>query len=147
MTGQNSYSIINKIVKSIKKHEILVEKAPITVSAFLSKEMVKDIINKTSLSKLDLILIPGFVQWDTSDLEKEFSVNIKKGPEFASDLTMILKEIDNIELSNKIPANRLIQISGEESYNDIVKERVKIATNNLGSHTFYINDKKSDLAI
>ena len=109
--------------------------------------MVKDIINKTSLSKLDLILIPGFVQWDTSDLEKEFSVNIKKGPEFASDLTMILKEIDNIELSNKIPANRLIQISGEESYNDIVKERVKIATNNLGSHTFYINDKKSDLAI
>jgi len=109
--------------------------------------MVKDILKKRSLSEIDLILIPGFVQWDTSDLETEFSVNIKKGPEFASDLPMILKEIDNIKLSNKIPANKLIQISGEESYNDIVKERVKIAAGNLGSHTFYVNDKKSDLVI
>ncbi len=60
---------------------------------------------------------------------------------------MILKNIDNVNLSNSIPANRLFKISGANEYEKIVKEQLEIAKNNISSHTFYINDKSSDIMI
>ncbi|GAG93983.1 unnamed protein product, partial [marine sediment metagenome] len=51
-----------------------------------------------------MILLPGFIQWDTTKLEKLNSIPIRKGPEFASDLPTILKHIDDIKLSNSTPA-------------------------------------------
>jgi len=109
--------------------------------------MTKEILKTISLSEYDLILIPGFVQWDTSELEKIFSLKIRKGPEFASDLPMILKDLENVELSNSISANKLFEISGEVQYDQIVKEQYEIAKNNLGQHTFYINEKRSEIII
>ena len=109
--------------------------------------MTKEILKNLSLSEYDLILIPGFVQWDTSELEKIFSLKIRKGPEFASDLSMILKDLENVELSNSIQANIIFEISGEAQYNQIVKEQYEIAKNNLGQHTFYINEKRSEIII
>ena len=98
-------------------------------------------------SSFDLVLLPGFIQWDTTSLEKEFSISIKKGPEFASDLPEIIQNLDKINLSNKIPANKLIVNSAENNYERIVKEQIETAKNNLGSHTFYINEDKSDIII
>ena len=46
--------------------------------------MTRTILKTIPLSNYDLILIPGFVQWDTKNLEKKFSIDIRKGPEFAS---------------------------------------------------------------
>ena len=109
--------------------------------------MTRTILKTIPLSKYDLILIPGFVQWDTKSLEKELSVNIRKGPEFASELPTILRNIKNIQLSNKIPANKLYEISGENEYKRIVKEQIEKGKNNLGHHTFYINKKRSDIII
>ena len=109
--------------------------------------MTRTILKTIPLSKYDLILIPGFVQWDTKNLEKELSVDIRKGPEFASDLPMILRNINNIQLSNKIPANKLYEISGENEYKRIIKEQIEKVKNNLGHHTFYINKKRSDIII
>ena len=94
-----------------------------------------------------MVLLPGFVQWDTSNLEKKFSVIIRKGPEFASDLPIILNNLDQIKLSNKIPANKLFEISGEKEYERIVKEKIEFAKNNLSHHTFYINEQRSDIII
>jgi len=108
------------------------------------------VINKLkslTLPEYDLILLPGFVQWDTSDIESQFSIKIKKGPEFASELPMILKDLDNIQLSNKIPANRLLQSSGENLYDQFVKEKLELAKRDLGKHTFYLNEEKSDIII
>ena len=53
-------------------------------------------MKSVSLSKYELILLPGFVQWDTAGLEKQFAIEIRKGPEFASDIPMILKNLDKI---------------------------------------------------
>jgi len=109
--------------------------------------MTREILNNVSISKFELILIPGFVQWDTTDLENEFSVLLRKGPEFASDIPIILSNLDKITLSNKIPANKLMEITGERLLRKILHERIEIAKNNLNSHTFYINQKKSDILI
>ena len=109
--------------------------------------MTRTILKTIPLSNYDLILIPGFSQWDTKNLEQEFSINIRKGPEFASDLPMILRNINNIQLSNQIPANKLYAISGENEYNRIIEEQIEKAKKNLGQHTFFINKKRSDIII
>ncbi|MFX1394723.1 MAG: dihydropteroate synthase-like protein [Promethearchaeota archaeon] len=134
-------------MKSIKEYKITIEKAPVSISAFLSEEITENILKKISILQYNLILLPGFVQWDTTNLEKKFSVIIRKGPEFASDLPIILNNLDQIKLSNKIPANKLFEISGEKEYERIVKEQLECAKNNLGHHTFYINEQRSDLII
>ena len=104
-------------------------------------------MKNANLSNFDLILLPGFVQWDTIKLEEEFSIMIKKGPEFASDLPMILNNIEKVSLSTTIPANRIFKTSGENLYIEIVKEQVEIAKSNLGHHTFFINENTSDIII
>ena len=109
--------------------------------------MVKDILSSQALSTYDLILLPGFIQWDTTFLENKFSIRIRKGPEFASDLLPILKRFDQLNLSNKIPADRLLEDSGENFYNQIVKDQLEIAQNNIGTNTFFINEDKSKILI
>jgi dihydropteroate synthase-like protein len=104
-------------------------------------------LEQIDISKYDIVLLPGFVQWDSTPLEKKFSIKIKKGPEFASDLSITLKSIENLELSNILPANRLLEISGENKFSEIVNEQSDLAKTKLNSHTYYINKKKSNTII
>ncbi|MEJ2294749.1 MAG: hypothetical protein P8Y23_08255 [Candidatus Lokiarchaeota archaeon] len=76
ITGTSSYPIISKLVNPIKKHYINVYKAPITISAFLTKDIVMEILKKISLSDFDLILLPGFVQWDAKILEDKYKIEL-----------------------------------------------------------------------
>ncbi len=94
-----------------------------------------------------MILLPGFVQWDSKNLEDKYSIKVRKGPEFASDLPVILKNLESLELSNKTPANRLLEISGESQFTEIVNSQLISAKNKLESHTYYLNEKKSNIII
>ncbi|NVM36632.1 MAG: dihydropteroate synthase-like protein [Candidatus Lokiarchaeota archaeon] len=147
ITGQQSYNIIEKITKSSKEHKINIIKAPITISAFLTESITSEILEQIEISNHDIVLIPGFVQWDSKNLEDEYSIKIRKGPEFASDLPITLKNLENLELSNTIPANRLLEISGENKYSEIVKNQLKLAKDKLSFHTYYLNEKKSNIII
>jgi dihydropteroate synthase-like protein len=147
ITGTSSFPIILRVIKPIKEYKIDVYKAPITISAFLTKDIVMDILNKVSLSDYNLILLPGFVQWDAKPLEEKYKIQIKKGPEFASDLPFILKNLENITLSGKLPANKLIETSGEKEYNTILMEHKKLAEKEINTTSFYINKNKSDVMI
>ena len=147
ITGTTSFPIISKIIKSIKDYQIDVFKAPITISAFLTKDIVQDILKKITISNYDLILLPGFVQWDAKSLENKYGIKIRKGPEFASDLPFIIKNLENIKLSNKIPANKLIEITSEKEYNEILQEQRKLADRKIDSSSFYINKSKSNTMI
>jgi len=109
--------------------------------------MTKEVLSSRSISEFNLILLPGFVQWDTRRLEEEFSILIRKGPEFASDLPMVFNKIEDINLSNTLPANRLIQTSGEAFYDEIKSKKYEIAKENLGKSIYYINEKKSNILI
>ena len=60
---------------------------------------------------------------------------------------MILKHLETIKLSNKVAANKLLEISCENSYEEITKEQIEIAKNDLGFHTFFINKQISDILI
>ncbi|NVM19943.1 MAG: dihydropteroate synthase, partial [Candidatus Lokiarchaeota archaeon] len=105
------------------------------------------VLKDINLNEFDLILLPGFIQWDTTKLEEEKSIEIKKGPEFASDLPWILRNIDNVKLSNKTPANKVFRRSGEQVYEEIAKKQIEIAQENLGFHTFFINEQTSSIMV
>ncbi len=113
----------------------------------MSENLVRDILKEITLNEYDLILLPGFIQWDTTKLEEEKSIEIKKGPEFASDLPWILKHVDSVKLSNRTAANKVLEISGERDYKEIVKEQIEIAKENIGFHTFFINERISNVMI
>ena len=127
--------------------EIEVYKAQISISAFLSEEMVDKIISEIPISDYELVLLPGFVQWDSTLLERKYSLKVRKGPEFASELPIIFENLQDINLSNRIPANKLFEISGEKEYQEIIKEQYEVAKNDISHHTFYISEEKSDLII
>ncbi|MFW9821451.1 MAG: dihydropteroate synthase-like protein [Candidatus Thorarchaeota archaeon] len=147
ITGKQSYPIIQKVIKSVKAHTIEILQAPISVSAFLDESLTEKILKSNPISNYDIILLPGFVQWDSTFLEEKFSVNIRKGPEFASDLPALLNNLNEVQLSNTVPANKLFESSGEELYNQVIKEHYETARENLGLDTFYINEEKSELII
>ncbi|MFX0034684.1 MAG: dihydropteroate synthase-like protein [Candidatus Hermodarchaeota archaeon] len=147
ITGQQSYNIIKKITKSIENHEIFIIKAPISISAFLTESLTIEILETLEISNYDVILLPGFVQWDSKNIEDKYSIKIRKGPEFASDLPNTLKKIEDLDLSNSIPANRLLEFSGVNEFSKIIKNQIDLAKNKLDTHTFYINEKKSNIII
>jgi dihydropteroate synthase-like protein len=147
ITGESSYPLIIEIVKTIKKPAIDVIKAKISISAFLSEKMVSDILGHIDSTSYDLILLPGFVQWDSSNLEHQFGVKVRKGPEFASDIPFIIKMLKTIELSNIISADKLIQLSGYEEFKNILSDLKKKLSKRISPLNFYINAQKSDLMI
>ncbi len=147
ITGLNSFSTITKLVKPIKNHQIEVVKVEVSISAFIPKQTVRSIIENYPNFDFDLVMLPGFVQWDSSDIQNEYSINIKKGPEFASDLPMILNNIESFQLSNLVPANKLFKESSESDYSTIVNEHYQLTKNRISYRTFYINDKTSNLMI
>jgi len=55
--------------------------------------------------------------------------------------------LENIELSTTIPANILLEISGESEYLDIIKKQIELTKDNLSFHTYYLNEKKSNIII
>jgi len=114
---------------------------------FLLLRIVKDIIKKITIQEYDLILLPGFIQWDTKKLEELNSIAIRKGPEFASDLPMVLKYIDTLKLSNSTPANKILELSCEQDFEEILKEQLDIARCNIDSNTFFLNENTSNLMI
>jgi len=124
-----------------------VYKVPVSISAFITPKMAEDVLNSLDLTKYDLILLPGFVQWDLSKIENKYNLPIRKGPEFASDLPMILNNLGEIELSNKIAANKLFELSGEKKYYEIVLEKIDKAKKNIAHNTFFINKQISDIII
>jgi dihydropteroate synthase-like protein len=62
-------------------------------------------------------------------------------------LPSVITNLNNLQLSNTVPANRLLEISGETKYSEVIEEQLIHAKNNLGPHTFYINEQKSNIII
>ena len=147
ITGIQSYSTAKKIAEENKFHNMKVIKAAISVSAFLPEKLTYQMLLNENLKNIDIILLPGFIQWDTKTLEENFLLPIRKGPRFLSDLEVILKHIEDLELSNTIPACDLLKFSGEDQYEDMVKERIEYARKSISTHTFVVNEEFPDKII
>ena len=112
ITGHLAYPLISEVV-SDSKQDIIVHIADNTqVAAFLTpRQIIKEIKTHFSnqLDEIDMILVPGLIKKGTREITKELGIPTFKGSTDGADLAMVLNLIENINLSEDKPADKLIE--------------------------------------
>ena len=81
----------------------------INIAAFIKPKLLKhSLYSFKTYAGYDLILIPGLIPADFSDLEKELGVKIRLGPRDARDLDFVLSHSAELNFSKTIPACELL---------------------------------------
>ncbi|MCD7781873.1 MAG: dihydropteroate synthase-like protein [Methanosphaera sp.] len=121
VTGQLAADIIRKNLMNYDKHELYLKVLPMSIAAFLTPKMIvyyvkqKNILesidgNKTTpIDNIDIIITPGLMQQDTTEITEELHIPSYKGPTNAADLELTLDIVDNMTLSTTRAANILIR--------------------------------------
>lgn len=128
VTGEKSFDEINSISEKVNgnkdlKIETHVYKVPISVSAFITENHIREMWGKIENKKFDCILIPGFIPWDAKNLSDEFKIPIAKGTRFSGYLYDLFSGIRELELSTSTPADSKINQRSKSKIADIIKKR------------------------
>ncbi|WP_323737383.1 dihydropteroate synthase-like protein [Methanosphaera sp. ISO3-F5] len=130
ITGQQAETLIRKNLKNYTKHEIYLKVIPMPIAAFITPKIIiyhlkqKNILNSlnnnntTPIDNIDMIITPGLIRQDTTEIEKQLKIKAYKGPSNAADLKLTLDIIDKIELSTNTPADKLIR---DQQYQEAIK--------------------------
>ncbi len=130
LTGNMAYEIVQEYLKPFT-NSVKLFKLPISIAAFITPEFIINQLKKINLSTFDSIIVPGLMQGSTQAIEDALKIPTYKGPRYASDLPLILKE--PFQLSKTIPADKLMINQGSEEYNQILDTLL----NSTPSHPFY----------
>ncbi|MBN1329482.1 MAG: dihydropteroate synthase-like protein [Candidatus Heimdallarchaeota archaeon] len=105
ITGHSAELLVRKYAP--KNIDIMV--MPVDVAAFITKNIILKNISKEVVQKYDLIMVPGLVQDDLTDLRDILGIPVVKGPKYASDIKTALTEIDPFVLSPIYAADRYLK--------------------------------------
>ena len=112
ITGNLAYPLIKNVVANANV-EVIIHIADNTqVAAFLTPRIIIDEIKThfaNLLDEIDMILVPGLIKKGTREITKELGIPTFKGSTDGADLAMVLNLIDQIELSEDKPADKLIE--------------------------------------
>lgn len=107
----------------------------IEVAAFTTPALLK---RSLSPKKYDLILIPGLLTADFSNLEKELGIPIRLGPKHAIDLGFVLSFAQGFDFSSRVPACELLIEKKRSHAFQRVNELEKNAITHLSSRSVKI---------
>ena len=110
ITGHLAYPLVKQMAEKSSK-ETIVHVADTQVAAFLTpSKIIKEIKENFSdiLDDIDLILVPGLIRKDTFEIAEALKIPCYKASTDAADLAMVLDLVDDLELSQSTPADRLI---------------------------------------
>ncbi len=96
------------------EHAITVRSLPVSVAAFITPEFALEYLVENDLNTFDLILLPGTMQGDVSQIEQATGIPTFKGPNNLSDLPLLLESIEDIQLSKTASATDLLSESKKE---------------------------------
>ncbi|MDO5849637.1 MAG: dihydropteroate synthase-like protein [Methanobacteriaceae archaeon] len=111
ITGHLAYPLVKEMADKSSK-ETIVHIADTQVAAFLTpNQIIKEIKEnfEDKLETIDIILVPGLIRKDTFLIAEEFKIPCYKSSTDAADLAMVLDLIDELELSQNKPADKLIE--------------------------------------
>lgn len=112
ITGNLAYPLIKNVVANANV-EVIIHIADNTqVAAFLTPRIIINEIKThfaNQLDEIDMILVPGLIKKGTREITKELGIPTFKGSTDGADLAMVLNLIDQIELSEDKPADKLIE--------------------------------------
>jgi dihydropteroate synthase-like protein len=111
LTGKMAGRMVQK-ASSESEHEVhtLITNSPI--AAFLTpKKIIQELdkLNSDYLESFEVIITPGLIRKDVSSIQEKYDISTYKGPKDAADLPVVLELIEKLELSPKIPADKLIE--------------------------------------
>jgi len=81
----------------------------VAVAAFLTPKTIIEALKSNETKYCDLILTPGLINGDTSDITKAILVPAFKGPRYAADLPAVLDSLGEVKLSTVMPACDLLR--------------------------------------
>lgn len=92
-----------------------VEVMPVDVAVLLSSSVVERELSRVDLSGFDLVVVPGGVSGDFSDVGGRLGVPVVKGPKHAADIPVFLEYLGDVEYSSSEPADAVLskEIAGE----------------------------------
>lgn len=111
VTGKLASKLVKK-VSNQSKHEIKVHIVETPIAAFLTPSKIIEELKKLKedyLESMDMIITPGLIRKDVSPVGEKTGIPTYKGPKDAADLGIILEMMEKLELSPKIPADKLIE--------------------------------------
>lgn len=111
VTGKLASSTVKEVSKK-SKQETYVYTMDTPIAAFLTpKRILKEIKNlkDPDLKSFDMIITPGLIRKDVSEIELETGIPTYKGSTNAADLYIVLDMAEELELSPKKPADKLIE--------------------------------------
>jgi dihydropteroate synthase-like protein len=101
-----SESILRNVYDT--EHSITVRPLPVSVAAFITPEFALKYLVEDDLDTYDLILLPGTMHGDVSQIEQVTGIPTFKGPNNLSDLPLLLESLDDIQLSKTASATDLL---------------------------------------
>lgn len=111
VTGKLASKLVKK-VSSKSKHDIKVLTVETPIAAFLTPSRIIEELKKISEEKLrsrEMIITPGLIRKNVSPIKDKTSIPTYKGPKDAADLGIVLEMVEKLDLSPKIPADKLIE--------------------------------------
>ena len=139
VTGELAKPMVEEYVKK-SRIETKILALPIQVAAFITpKFAAKKIMETVSPKEFDLVLLPGLVSGDVSEVSKIVGIPVFKGPKHAADLPVVLDNLEKIALSTKKPACELIQ--------DLLKKKAFEELNEIRKKAEFLEKKGVGLVI
>ena len=89
--------------------ETEVKTVPVSVAQFMSSELLVEELKGIDPKGYSMILTPGLVRCDLRSVEVQIGIPVFKGPKYAADLPVVLRELGKIELSKDKPACELLE--------------------------------------
>ena len=122
ITGNLAYPLIRDVVKDL--NNILIHPVDnVQVAAFLTpNQIIKAVKENYDLKDIDLILVPGLIKKDSTEITKELGIPTFKGSTDCADLAMVIEVIDDVELSETMPADKLIEDKKREEALKFIEE-------------------------
>jgi len=108
VTGQLAKDIVEQQAKE-NAVETVTLPLKIAVAAFLTPNFISNELKKLKLTDFNMILVPGFVRGDVSEITVSTGIPTFKGPRYAADLSTVLDSLCDVQLSTTIPACDLIR--------------------------------------
>ena len=138
VTGTLAHRIVRKYVEE-SDVEAEVVSLPIQVAALMPINYISNMLQSRDLSKFKLILVPGLVAGDVSQIAKQLGIPTYKGPKQAANLPLVLQQLGKARLSTTRPACELLQ--------DLLKKEAFKQLDLLQKKTRRLAEKKSGIRI
>ncbi|KXA89287.1 hypothetical protein AKJ39_04615 [candidate division MSBL1 archaeon SCGC-AAA259J03] len=108
ITGRRAEDLVKKNATQARI-ETVVRVLPISIASFINLSLFLRELKNEDLGEFSMILVPGLVEFDLKKAEEEIGTPVFKGPKHAADISLVLNNLDELELSKETPASELLK--------------------------------------